>query len=121
MKFVLGTLSILLSAWLLGYFFPWWVVAVASFLGGFLVFDKGGVAFLSGFMAISVLWGLHALIIDQQNGAILSTRIAKLFELPSPILVVLATALVGGAVGGLSSMTGAFLSSALKPQRKSKY
>lgn len=97
---------ILFFGWLLGMILPWWSIALVCFV---VVFINGGSVmqnFLAGFLGIFILWFVHALIIDIQNQSILSKQIAELFTLPNTILLILITALVGGIVGGISSITG---------------
>lgn len=121
MRFLVGTMTIGLSAFLLEMFFPWWVISVAGFLGGFLFYQKGGLSFLSGFAGIFLFWAVSALLLDVGNDFILSARIATLLQLPVSFSLIPITGIVGGLVGGFSSLTGTYFSAALKVDRKSKY
>ncbi|MEM1135807.1 MAG: hypothetical protein AAGI07_08195 [Bacteroidota bacterium] len=106
MTLIIKIILIVLFAYLASLFLPWWSMAIVCFL---VVFVNGGTNtqnFLAGFLAIFFLWFVHASIIDYQNESILSMRIAKLFNLPNSITLILVTALIGGIVGGISSISG---------------
>jgi len=88
---------------------PWWSVAIAAFLVAIPFTGKGLSAFGSGFAAIGLLWGGYALAIGLQTDFILSAKMAQLFKVGSPLLLVALTAALGGLIGGLSSLTGYYL------------
>ena len=108
MRYLLIVFFIALLAWLGQLWFPWWIVVAAAFLGGLLSGQRPATAFLSGFLAIAILWGGYALWYDAANEGILSARMARLFgELPAWSMPVL-SAILGGLLGGMGSLTGAF-------------
>jgi hypothetical protein len=115
MKFLIQVLVILLLAFLLELFLPWWCIAIAAFLGG-LVFDTRA-NFGAGFLAIALLWTIKALFVELSAAAPLAERVAAIFMLNKPLLFVV-TALIGGLVGGFASMTGSALN---KKRRKGSY
>jgi hypothetical protein len=43
-----------------------------------------------------------------QSEGILTERVALLFNLPSPVLLIAITALIGGLVGGIAALSGFF-------------
>lgn len=90
-------------------FLPWWSMALAAFLVAIPLTSKGPSAFWSGFAAIALLWGGYALFIGFNTDFILSSKIAELFQVGSPIILVALTGILGGLVGGLSSLTGCYL------------
>ncbi|MBX3102660.1 MAG: hypothetical protein KF690_09145 [Bacteroidetes bacterium] len=98
--------SWLAACYLPAQWFPWWSFLGVCLLCGLLLGRSRRHAFWSGFLAILVLWGLAALVIDVGNTGILSTRMATLFSLPSRWLVTLITALVGGLLGGMATWSG---------------
>lgn len=102
-------LLLVVLALILQLFLPWWSVAVAAFLYGFLFVHKPGRAFLAGFLAIFLLWGIMAAYITWVNDGILADRLASLFSLPHGSLAVLATALTGGLTGGFAALAGSLL------------
>ena len=116
MKFLASTLLIALLSLLTGLYLPWWVFALAAFLISILIPQRPGLAFLSGFLAIFLLWGLMAWGLDKANNSILSSKIALILPLGgSPYLLILVTALVGALVGGGAALTGSFLKQPPKP------
>jgi len=110
MKFLITTLLIALLSFLSGLYLPWWAFALAAFLVSALIPQRPGVSFLSGFLAIFLLWALLAWSMDAPNNSILSVKIAQVLPLGgSTILLILITALVGALVGGGAALTGSFL------------
>ena len=99
-------ISIALIAWLLSLFLPWWSLSIPCLIFGALLGKKKLSAFYYGFTAIALLWLLQIIWIYINGGDLLATRIAELFTLPHPYLVVAASVLVGGLAGGLSTLTG---------------
>jgi hypothetical protein len=110
LKFFMTTLLIGLASFICGLFLPWWTIAVAAFIVSALIPQKPVNAFFAGFLALFLLWGLLAFVIDSYNENILSTRVAELLYLQgSSIALVIVTALIGGLVGGGGSLTASFL------------
>jgi len=97
---------IAITTWLLSLFLPWWSVAIPGLLLGAILGRTGVTSFLWGFAGIGGLWLVQSLYIHIANGGILTSRIADLFSLPSPILVIILTVLIGGLMGGFASLTG---------------
>ena len=115
MKFLLATIFILLFSFLSGMFLPWWVIAIVAFLVALLIQQSLGRSFLSGFIALFLLWSLIALWIDIKNESILSRKVAQLFSLgQSSFALILITGLIGALVAGFAAMSGA----SLHPKRK---
>jgi len=101
-------LLIAVIAWILGLFLPWWCLAFPCLILGGWLGKKGGSSFGYGFLGIGLLWLAQSLNIHIANEGILTGRIAELFHLPHPFLVILLTAVTGGLAGGLCTMTGYF-------------
>lgn len=86
---------------------PWWGVATVCFFLSFITATESGNAFFAAFFAVFLIWLVHALAIDMQNGHILSKKIIALFTLPeNSFLLVLITGLIGGVAGGVAAMAG---------------
>ena len=122
MKFIFKTMLIAgLSAFMQMYS-PWWGIALVAFFVSVLLYTKGFSSFLSGFLAIFLLWGLKAYFIDSANEQILSTKITQLFSV-TPFILLLITGVVGGTVGGFASLAGSNFSSMFRKEkrRKNKY
>ncbi len=108
MKFFIALLATVLLSYAAGFWFPWWSITVASFAVALLIQQTLFRSFLSGFIALFVLWFTLAFYIDYQNHQILSQKIAEiLLKRPSSILIVTATGFVAGLCGGLAALSGA--------------
>jgi hypothetical protein len=109
-KFLVNTLLIALLSFVGGLFFPSWIIAPIAFMVSLLIPLRPLPAFLSGFLALFLLWGGLALAANVANEGILGTKIAWLLPLNgSPYALILVTALVGALVGGGGSLTASFL------------
>lgn len=85
--------------------FPWWSMAIGSFLVGFIFSNSGLKSFLAGFLAVGLLWLGLSLYTDMTTNSILTTKVSQLF----PLNLFLLTTLIGGLLGGLASLTGSLL------------
>lgn len=115
MKFLLQFVFIVIVALVLQLFLPWWSLVFAGLAGGF--FLKSRLNFLAGFLSIALLWGGYALLLDSVGAAPLAERVAGILTISKPLLFV-ATALIGGLVGGFAALTGSLLKA---DKRKSLY
>ena len=107
MKFGLQLLAILLLASVLELFLPWWSIAIAAFTCGFFLKSKAN--FLAGFLGIGLLWFATAWVMDLNAATPLAEKVSQILMINSKWLLLLVTALVGGLVGGLASLTGSLL------------
>lgn len=115
MRFLIQLLVIVILASVFELVLPWWSIALAGFLGGWVFRTRFN--FVAGFLAIAILWAAMALIIDISAGAPLTDRVAAIFSVPKPVLFVL-TAGIGGLVGGFAAAAGAALP---KEKRRARY
>lgn len=115
MKFVIQVITIAIVAYLLELFLPWWTLAIAAFIGGWVFNTRAN--FAAGFLAIALLWTVTALLIDSSAAAPLTDRVATIFSISKPLLFVI-TALIGGLVGGFAAMAGSTLN---KKRARAKY
>ena len=110
MKFGVSVLLTIIVSFAAGLYLPFWSVALVSFGVAAFIYQKPGMAWLTGFVSILIFWGLLAFWIDTQNDSILSTRMASLFPLGgASSLLILITAVVGAIIGGLAALSGSFL------------
>ncbi|ASU33493.1 hypothetical protein [Mucilaginibacter xinganensis] len=100
-----------------GYFLPWWVIAIASFLPALFIGKTAAKSFWSGFAAVFIVWTILALFKTIPNDNILAKHVATLFQLPNWILLLLITALIGGIVGGMSALSGVLLKKAFNREQ----
>ena len=97
---------VFILALLLSLLLPWWSVFIPGLILGAILGRSGSHAFGWGFAGIGLLWLIQTLYIEIENGGVLTARIAELFSLPAPFLIIIATFLVGGLIGGFTSLTG---------------
>ena len=115
-------LVILVTSLVLGLFaqgyLPWWYFAVIAFIVGLWRAKKGWIAFLTGFLAIFILWLGMSAYLDALSSSRLTTKLAAIFSLGSSYYLYIITLLIGGLVGGLASLSGFWLKRAFNPPRK---
>jgi hypothetical protein len=115
MKFIIQFITILIGAYILELFLPWYCIAISAFLGGYIL--KSNANFFAGFLAIGLLWLLKAMLIDATSTSILADRVALIFPVKQKALLYVVMVLLGGLVGGFAALAG----SALKQERKKYY
>jgi hypothetical protein len=118
MKFIYSFLLNAALGYVITLFFPWWSVVIVAFVIGFTLKTKDWVAFLAGFVAMSVLWAGYAIFMDFQNGAILSEKVANLFQLSQSNYLIYLTGFIGGLLGGMGSLTGRLFRNTLVKESK---
>ncbi|MBS1918641.1 MAG: hypothetical protein JST17_00145 [Bacteroidetes bacterium] len=115
MKFIVAIILTALLAFIGGVYMPWWSLAIAAFIISLLIPQKGGKAFLSGFLGVFLLWAILAWWINMKNESILAKKIAEILHLGgNEYFLILVTAFVGGLVGGFASLSASFLRSSNK-------
>lgn len=119
MKFLVKTIIIAAIAYFASQSFPWYSVVIAAFLGSLLIRTSGLVSFVSGFLAIGLLWFTLAWLIDFETGSLLTKKVAAIFKLSGPLLLVLVTGLIGGIAGGFGALTGTTLRQIFEQKRRS--
>lgn len=132
MRFILRIILVLIPAYLVATYLPWQVVPAIAFVVGVVLAkkqkrrifskpDPPAWSFLSGFLAVFLLWGSMALWFDHQHPGTLLQKVYVVLTGSEPaisgggvFLLTLITALIGGLIGGLSLMSGHFLGKAIK-------
>jgi len=112
MKFLIQLLGIFALAYVLELFLPWYYIAVAAFVMGYLLKSKAN--FLAGFLAIGILWFVKAWLLDSSGTSDLAERVAHIFTLPKKEFLFLVTSVVGGLVGGFAAWSGSLLKRRVK-------
>ena len=110
-KFLIGTIVSALLAYAIGIYgnLPWWSFVISNFIVAILIVQSPWKAFLSGALGVGLLWLILALMIDNQNGHLLSSKVANILTLKGSTSALIAiTAFVGFILGGLSSLSGSF-------------
>lgn len=113
MKLLIATILTALLSFIAGIYIPlWWFFAVVALFVALLIHQRGGKAFLAGFLALFILWFVLAFWIDNANGGVLSVKIAALLPLGgSKWLLIIFTAVIGGLVAGFAALSGSYLRS----------
>ena len=110
MKPAITTILILLLSFCACLYFSWWSIAIVAFIVSALIPQKPLASFLSGFIALLLLWGGLSFWISANNDHILAHRVSLLiFKTKSTFLLVLVTALIGSMVGGFGALTASFI------------
>ena len=110
MKFTVSILLIALLSLTACLYLPWWSIAVVAFVVAVAIPQLPGRSFLSGFIALFLLWGSMAWLMSSANNHILAQKISMLIlKRNNPAMLVAITALIGALVAGLASFTGSFL------------
>ena len=112
-KLWIGLVYIIVAA-VLQPFLPWWIIGILGFFFGLLFRGKDVHSFLTGFVAMFLLWLVLIYFIDNSNESVLSSRMANLFGGLLPFALILLSALVSGLAGGLSMLAGSSLRKAIK-------
>lgn len=106
-NFLISILLLIVLGWLVQSFFPWWTIAIVAAIVGFLINHSNGLwSYLSGFVAVALLWGVYAGYLDASNNHLLATKMGNLFGSLSSVNMILLTSLIGGIVGGFGMLTG---------------
>jgi FtsH-binding integral membrane protein len=111
-KFITAILLTALLSFAIGMFqfLPWFIFVFCAFIVAIAIPQKPGKAFLSGFIALFLLWAIMAFTIDKANEHILAKKVAQILPLGgSYIALILITGLVGGLLAGLAALTGSFV------------
>ncbi|MDX1671313.1 MAG: hypothetical protein R3211_03170 [Balneolaceae bacterium] len=110
-------LLIAAATWLLSLWLPWWSLALPCLVFGSMLGSGRKSSFLCGFLGVGSLWLIQTSYINWANDGILSARMAELFNMPFPLLTLLATVLIGSLLGGLSTLTGYMFNDAFLSRR----
>jgi len=117
-KFLAQLLLIGLFTFLGQFFLPWWGLFFTAGIAGAIISIKGFPSFIAGFLAIAGLWFMQIYFIDAANESILSTKVAAIFSLNSPIQLMLVSALLGGICGGFAALTGKLFADLFRKKKK---
>jgi hypothetical protein len=110
MKFIISVLLTAAISFAVCLYLPWWVIAVAGFLVAVIIPQGAGRSFLSGFLALFILWFGLSFWISSANHDLFAHKISLLIlKMDSPIVLMIVTGLIGGLVAGLGALTGSFI------------
>lgn len=106
MKLIVRLILIIIITYLLSLYLPWWSLVLVAFIIGFFIPGGSFNVFLSGFLGAGLLWMIYAWYLDYQTQSFLSDKVVQLFSFDDPILLIIATGLIGGICGGFGAITG---------------
>ena len=99
---------------------PWWAVAPLAAVA-ILFFPMGpGRAFLLGALAGALLWWTAALWLNISNGGMLAGKIGQVFQGVQALQLLAVTALLGGLLGGLGALSGAYARGLFAPRKRGR-
>jgi hypothetical protein len=110
MKFIVSIVLTALLSFEICLYMDWWAIAIAAFMVAIFIHQKPAKSFLTGFIALLILWGGLSWWIDIKNEHVLSHKMAALLPFGGSVfMMILVTALIGGLVAGFASMAGSYL------------
>jgi hypothetical protein len=105
--FIKGFILALLLGFAVGFVPIWWLIALAAGLSGFIFPNDGLKSFLTGFLAMGLLWWLQAWWLSSNNEGLLLTKITDVLKMGS-ITIYFLTFFIAGLTGGFGYLTGAY-------------
>lgn len=110
MKFLISLILTALLSFAFCLFLPWWSIAIAALLVASLIPQKPFKSFLTGFVALFVLWGGLSFWISYNNHHILAHKLSQIIiKIDNPALLIVFTAFIGALVAGFAALTGSYL------------
>ncbi len=110
MKFSVSVFLMALLSFATCLYLPWWSTAFVSFIVSVVIPQSPLRAFLSGFIALFLLWAILAWVISASNDNILAHKVSLLIiGMDSPLILILLTGLIGAMIAALASLAGSFL------------
>ncbi len=99
-------LLILLISLVVQLFGPWYFIVPVAYLATLFFGKSASGSFWQALGAIAILWGTYATYLHLYGEGIITHRIAGMFGLPIPELLIPITMLTGGLVSGLAALSG---------------
>ena len=110
MKFIVSILLTALLAFVICLYMEWWSIALAAFAVAAIIPQRPARSFLTGFIALFLLWGGLSFWLSNANHHALAHKVSMLIiSKDAPWSLMLATALIGALVGGFAALTGSFV------------
>ena len=110
MKFIVSILLIALLSVAACLYLPWWSIAIVALVVSCLIPQRPGKAFITGFIALFMLWGALSWYLSSNNDHLLAHKVSLIIlKTDNPLLLIVATALTGALVAGFGALTGSYL------------
>ncbi|WP_395803416.1 hypothetical protein [Daejeonella sp.] len=117
-------LLIAIVSLILQLFLPWWIIAPVAFSLAAWNAHSAKNAFISGFLAIFVIWIIAGLVHTIPNENILANRVANMLTLPSSslswLIVLVISGVIGGLAAGFSALAGLYAKEAISHRKTNK-
>ena len=111
MKFIISLLLMAALSFTACLYTEWWSIAIVCFVVAALIRQRPGIAFITGFLALFLLWGGLSFLISNNNEHLLAHKVSiLLFKTDNPYLLIIITGFIGAIVGAFAAFTGSFLS-----------
>ena len=108
-KFFVSCILIALLSFAACLYLPWWSIAVVALLVSLSVPQKPVVSFITGFLALFILWSAFALLISTGNDHVLARKMALvIFKRDYPFVLIFISGFIGSLVAGFAAMTGSY-------------
>lgn len=92
----------------LGWILPWWGFCAICFLLGHK-FKSASSSFFTAFVSIASVWLIVTYIQNMQSHGLIAEKMAEVFSLPNGIVMIVVSAIFGGLLAGLWSLSGYLL------------
>ena len=107
MKFLISFILIGAFSFAVCTYFPWWSIAIVSFIVCLSIPQSALSAFLAGFFSTGLLWLCICYYISNNNNHLLAGKISLLIlHSTNPFMLILVTGLIGGLISGLGALSG---------------
>ncbi len=110
MKFIVSILLIALLSVAACLYLPWWSIGIVAFIVAALIPQKPFKSFLTGFIALFLLWGLLSWYISSNNNHLLAHKVSLvILKTDSPFILIIATAIIGALVAGFAALSASYV------------
>ena len=110
MKFIISLLLTALLSFAVCIYLPWWSIAIAAGVVAAFIPQKPFKSFITGFIALFLLWGGLAFIISRNNNDLLAHKVSVvILKIDNPVALIILTALIGGLVASFAALAGSYL------------
>lgn len=107
MKSIINLLLFIALAFIAQLMLPWWSLSIIAFLMGMFGGLKPASALVTGLVGGLLLWGMYSFYLNSANDGLLADKIGDVLGGLNALQMVLATAVLGAVLAGLSMWSGA--------------
>lgn len=110
MKFIITIALTALLSFAVCIYLPWWSIAIVAFIVAAVIPQAPFRSFVSGFVALFLLWGFLAFYISNNNDNLLAHKVSVIIlKTDSPFGIIIITAFVGALVAAFAALAGSYL------------